>query len=1054
MTIMRTLTFIFLSITVLSCNNAPQANLALNRTAKASSSYDHNLTAQLLTDGIIHEGVPAWLEVITPEGPVNRVERENTLDGNPHTRIKLNGDKGWLSFLPHGYTIDADEVSVLYQEALEGGKGGPEHTITVPVETTEGLNNCTIHLNFPHEGSWRIKETTFLCNGKPIENVLPSEHFTSAWMSGECEDQWVMVDLGSVCRVDSVRLHWINAPVASCIELSRDGQKWKAAEHGRSRYVRVRVSGGTALGGAYCLSELEVFGPSKARLTEDEWQVCREGSDNWLPAVVPGTVLTSYIKAGAVPDPDFGDNWEQISESYFNSDFIYRKEFDSEGTPEGKRSILELGGINWKADIRLNGKDAGRIEGAFMRGGFDVTDILNKGRNILEIKIIHNAHPGAVKEKTAKWTGYNGGILGADNPTFHASIGWDWMTTVRGRNIGIWDDVRIVQKGPAEVADPLIVSKVSPQGLASITASVALSGKAEKAEIEGWIGDIRFNRDVTGTGEIQFTPDEFPQLKDCKLDLWWPNGYGEPVLHDAGFIVRVNGEISDSLHFKAGIREVRRVDEDGVLNLYVNGVRVNPMGGNWGFPQQNLQYGASQYDIAVGYHRLENFNMIRNWVGQTPHKAFYDACDRHGIMVWQDFWLANPYDGPDPYDEAMFLANAKDWVSRIRRHPSIVLYCGRNEGCPPQSLDVPLRDEVVAGLHPGIPYISDSAMGPVSGRGPYRAMSTEYYFTHQSGKLHSERGMPNVAVFESLQKMMPEEDYWPQGEMWGKHDFTTDGAQKAATFNKMMEDAFGPCSSAGQFCALAQWLNYEGYRAMFESANAAGRKGLLLWMSHACWPSLVWCTYDYFFQPTGAFFGCKKACEPVHIQYNAASGTVEAVSLSRPVPESFPTSGVKAFMQIYGAEGNLISEKSEAITLLSDATVQCFPAEKPENEPVYYLALQLKAGDGTPLSENFYILGAEPGNLQALRALPPAKLTKKVRWTGGNSAEVTLSNKSITPALLIRVILKDKKGNEILPVDYSDNYFALMPGTEKTITVKWKEGKARKVGFTQLCDNF
>ena len=1023
-----------LSLALVSCVGAPEANIALNRTATASSNYDHNLTAQLVTDGILLQGSPAWMEVVTSEGVVDRVERENTLDGDTHSRNILNGREGWIEYRTHGYSIDAESVRVLYQEALGGGKGGPEYSIEIPLQATE--NGIRVNLSFPHEGRWRIKEVSL--------DALPSKHFTSAWLSSGTGNEWVMVDLGSVRRISSVNPVWINEPVNTATEISRDGKKWMATGHGRGRFVRISMSGGTADSLPYCLSELEVYGPAKDQPTTEGWKVRREGTDIWLPATVPGTILTSYIKAGAVPDPDFGDNWEQISESFFNSDFTYRKEFDSAGTREGKRSILELGGINWKADVRLNGKYLGRIGGAFMRGRFDITDILIKGRNILEIKIIHNAHPGAVKEKTARWTGYNGGILGADNPTFHASIGWDWMTTVRGRNCGIWDDVRIIEKGPAGLSDPLVVSSIAAEGLASMTASVILDSDADKAEVEGWIGDIRFSKEVSGEGVVSFSPVDFPQLKDRKMNLWWPNGYGEPFLYDAGFIVRVDGQISDSLHFKAGIREVRREDRDGALNLYVNGMRVNPMGGNWGFPQQNLDYSPEQYDIAVGYHRLENFNMIRNWVGQTPHKAFYDACDRHGIMVWQDFWLANPSDGPDPDDEAMFLANARDWVSRIRRHPSIVLYCGRNEGYPPESLDTPLRDEVVAGLHPGIPYISSSADGPVSGRGPYRAESPEYYFTHQSGKFHSERGMPNVPVVESLRKMMPEDALWPQGEMWGKHDFTADGAQKAVTYNSILEEAFGPCKSAEEFCALAQWLNYEGYRAMFESANSAGRMGMLLWMSHSCWPSMVWCTYDYHFQSGGAYFGCKKACEPVHIQYNAAAKMVEAVANGRGADD------LKAEMRVYGYRGGLLSEKSEAIDLSADSKVQCFVAEPPAGEPVYYLALALSASDGKPVSENFYILGAEPGNLRAIRDLPKAKLSRLFKWTGKNAADFTVQNNSETPALLLRVIIKDKNGDEILPVDYSDNYFSLMPGESKTVSIKWKKGKAHKIDIKQL----
>ena len=83
--------------------------------------------------------------------------------------------------------------------------------------------------------------------------------------------------------------------------------------------------------------------------------------------------------------------------------------------------------------------------------------------------------------------------------------------------------------------------------------------------------------------------------------------------------------------------------------------------------------------------------MIRNWVGQTDDEAFYDAADRNGVVIWQDFWLANPWDGPNPDDNDLFLANAKDYLLRIRNHASLGLFCGRNEGFPPQPIDDGLR---------------------------------------------------------------------------------------------------------------------------------------------------------------------------------------------------------------------------------------------------------------------------------------------------------------------------------------------------------------------------
>lgn len=138
--------------------------------------------------------------------------------------------------------------------------------------------------------------------------------------------------------------------------------------------------------------------------------------ENWIVATVPGTVLSSYKNIGAIADPNYADNQLQVSESFFWSNFWYRDEFE---VPEGfkqDRLFLNFDGINWKANVFLNGKKLGRIEGAFMRGKFDVTDLVVPGKNVVAVEIIRNNHIGAIKEKNKQSTDFNGGILGADNP--------------------------------------------------------------------------------------------------------------------------------------------------------------------------------------------------------------------------------------------------------------------------------------------------------------------------------------------------------------------------------------------------------------------------------------------------------------------------------------------------------------------------------------------------------------------------------------------------------------------------------------------------------------
>ena len=910
---------------------------------------------------------------------------------------------------------------------------------------------------------WDVRNTSW----------LPSEHFTSVWRSKPEANQWLYVDLGTEADFDRVILHWQQRAQAGTIQVSNDAAQWhtvaplsggseaveEVACQGHGRYVRLLLTQPDA-SGFYGLSELQVMGRGglhaepAATLANAEgkemlnrWQLRRDGTDQWIEATVPGTVLTSYMNIGAVPDNRYADNMRQISESFFNADFWYRTTIHHQ--PTNQRTYLNFDGINWKAEVTLNGQSVGRIDGAFIRGRFDVTDLLKAGDNLLEVHVIKNAHFGAVKEKTALNTDKNGGILGADNPTFHATIGWDWITSLPGREVGIWNDVYLTHDGGVRLYDPLVTTTLNlPDTLASMTPAVRVANEesiARRVKVVGHIGQITFEKEVTlqpmEQTEVTFTPEAYAQLRNQRMNLWWPNGYGDPYLYEAGFQVidSTTGTELSQVRYKAGIRQMSYRDLDTRTTLYINGKRFNPLGGNWGFAETNLNYRGREYDVAVRYHREMNCTMIRNWVGQIGDEEFYEACDKYGIMVWQDFWLANPWDGPDPYDEAMFLANSTDYISRIRNHASIGIYVGRNEGYPPASIDKALRQQIQQ-LHPQLGYIPSSADDGVSGHGPYRMQPTAFYFNNQTQKLHSERGMPNVPTFESLSRMLNPAQLWPQGDAWGQHDFTLQGAQGGESFNATFASHFGQPRDARHFTALSQWLNYDGYRAMYESTQQY-RMGLLIWMSHACWPSMVWCTYDYYFEPTAAYFGVKKACEPLHIQYNPVKQSAEVVNYAGGARQN-----LLAKAQILTMQGTLISEAEQTVAVAEDETLQALQLQLPTDQEVYYIRLYLKDGERM-LSENFYVEGRQADELQALAQLPQAEVesTQSAFTLEGDEwkGTVTLTNRSETPALLLRLNLKGYDGEQILPVIYSDNYFALMPGESKTVTISYRNEDSR-----------
>lgn len=965
---------------------------------------------------------------------------------------------------------------------------------TFDFTNTAAYASYRIRLRMKGAYEWTFHEVEF-SNADGGVDLKPSQFFTSAWMSATAGEEWVSVDLGSHSEFDKVILHWVNKAVEGRIQTSDDAQTWtdaaplpggegltdEIAVRGKARYVRVCMDR-SADGGRYILSELEVMGrggllPRAAAMPEAAggrltlsgggWQLQRASevqaggveiaspaykAEGWVTATVPGTVLTSYKNVGALADPNYADNQLMISESFFNSNFWYRNEFQVLTSFKHDRVFLNFDGINWKANVYLNGKQVGRLEGAFIRGKFDVTDCVKEGTNVLAVEIIKNAHIGAIKEKNKQSTDFNGGILGADNPTFHATIGWDWIPTMRGRNIGIWNDVFLTTTGKVTVQDPYVQTQFALPDTtqARLTAEVVVKnhdGKDVSGVLQGRVGDVTFEQPVQlKAGEertVVFDADRFPQLQVKNPRLWWPNGYGTPYLYDANFTFKVGEEVSDARDFKVGIRQMTFNEDGGVLNLYVNGRRFIGRGGNWGFSESNLNYRGREYETAVAYHADMNFTMLRNWVGMIGDEELYDACDKYGIMIWQDFWLANPADGPDPYYPDMFIANAEDYVKRIRSHASIGLYCGRNEGFPPETIDKALR-RIVKEEHPGMHYISSSADDVVSGHGPYRMLPAKTYFTLETGndKFHSERGMPNVLTYESFLRTYSPEGIWPQSDQWGMHDYTLEGAQGATSFNEIIATGYGQPESAKEFADLAQWVNYDGHRSLFES-RSKNRMGLLMWMSHSCWPSMVWQTYDYYFEPTAAYFAIKKASEPLHIQWNPATDEVEVVNYHAGLRP-----GLKARVQVLNMDATVAWEKEATVDSREDTTEKCIKLEFPDGlSQVHFIKLVLEE-NGKAVSENFYHRSKVENNYQALKQLPKVSLRAQTQYDKGDDgewkAEVTVENRSDAPALMVRLnIVGDKDGKQFLPIFYSDNYFALLPGETKVVRVHWKDVDTR-----------
>lgn len=786
------------------------------------------------------------------------------------------------------------------------------------------------------------------------------------------------------------------------------------------------------------------------------WEVRRvnEGkAEEWIPAKVPSTVAVAYRDAGLLPDIRYDDNVLRADDSWYVADFEYRTTFAKPfSNKDGERVILNFDGISWKADVTLNGEPVGRIEGSFIRSRFDVTGLLREN-NTLAVLIHHQAHPGEVKIPTLEKPVPNGGILGADNPCFHASIGWDWLPPVPGRNIGIWNDVYLSVADDGVVVEDAffdtVLGKTPEYAIVYPTITVNnFSNKVVEKTMEIKFGDIPVSQKVAaapGRTDIVLEP-----FRVNNPELWWPNGYGEPHLYDVS--VRFGSSVKS---LRCGIRQMFYTLENNALQMYINGRRFIPKGGNWGFSDINLEFTKRQYDIAMKFHRMMNFNMVRNWVGQVGDDEFYEACDEAGIMVWQDFWLANPADGPDPDDSEMFVKNASDMVHRVRPHACLALFCARNEGIPKRPLELHLN-RIVADLCPHSLYIVSSSEYIVSGQGPYRNHVPANYFRNYStavddipvgdNKFHSERGAPCIPSYESMCRMFRPEHRWPQNDVWALHNFTLGGAQHCATLNEMISRGFGAEPvSLKEFADRAQYINYNTYRAMFES-RSSHRNGLLLWMSHPAWPCLVFQTYDYWFDVNAATYACKRGAAPIRIQWNPLLSTIEVVN------DSYgDVKGLTARVSYLDAFGNTLADGTYALDSGDDTTVRVCDFKVPAGVDLYYVKLVLTK-EGKTIADNFYWEGKEPGVWTAIPS--PEKNALKTNWTIGDgsiAATVTNTGKTVIPMVRIDLMSRKSKkeaGSQVLPSFYEDNYFALLPGESREIRIEYMRGEHQGETFS------
>src|SRR5215813_5455431 len=812
----------------------------------------------------------------------------------------------------------------------------------------------------------------------------------------------------------------------------------------------------------------------------------------WHKTTVPNTVVGSLVDDKTYPDPTYGTNLKNLpgmnyssasffalqdmpAGSLFKCSWWWRTEFAVPLTAAGKHLALHFPGINYRANVWVNGKKIA-----------DKKDVAGTYR-IFEFDVTNAAKPGAANAVALEIFAPEKNDLG---------ITWvDWNPTPADKDMGLWKEVSLAMSGPVSIRHPFATSKLdSAYKSAEVTLSAELrndSGKAAKGTFAAEVDGKQLKQSVElapgETRQVRFTVTDHPELKLANPKLWWPYTMGTPHLYTAKFSFEAEGAVSDSASAKFSIREsTSELTDKGHRLFRINGRRVLIRGAAWA-PDMFLRPMSKKLDADLRYVKHMGLNTIR-LEGRVDRDEFFDKTDELGILVMPGWTCCDAWEKWEVWtDEARAVAadSMKDQALRLRNHPSVYVWLYGSDNPPPAAIERMYLGILKDAEWPN-PSVSSASEQPtpVSGAsgvkmtGPYEYVPPVYWYADkEAGGAHGYNTEtspgPAIPTLESVKKFIPKEHLWPIDEVWNYHA----GGERFTTVNVFTDGLtrrYGAPKSLEDYERKAQAMTYDGERAMFEAygRNKYVSTGVIQWMLNNSWPSLIWHLYDYSLVPGGGFYGTKKAMEPLHVQYDYADHSVAVVNETY---EDRP--GMKVVAKVYNLQGKELGSHEEKVNVPADASVKAFNLPKADGLTMtFFTKLQMFDPAGRLVSDNFYWLSAkedtldwkrrqdtvytpqaEFGDLTGLEGLPEASVRALVRYARtekSGSATVELVNLGKNVAFMTHLRLVDGKGNDVVPAFWSDNYVSLLPGESKTVTANYSMAGLSGNEPTVICEGW
>jgi beta-mannosidase len=794
------------------------------------------------------------------------------------------------------------------------------------------------------------------------------------------------------------------------------------------------------------------------------WQLRQLGTDDWLPAQVPGGVHTDLLAAGRIPDPFVADNELRV-QWVADGDWEYRRTFRvDDAAAAQEHQVLVFDGLDTLADVSLNGETLGSADNAFRSWRWDVTKLLRAGDNELSV-VFHSAvRRGAELNAIRALDRPEDTLPGAPylrKPPCH--FGWDWGP--RLPNVGLWRDVRLEGWSLSRLDDVRLSQRIEGDR-ALVTAQIGVEPAAG--------GPLRASmRIARPDGRIQTVEAAMSAgdstasllIEIANPELWWPNGLGRQPLYRVEVELAADARALDRRDFSLGLRtlELRREpDEWGEsFTFIVNGVPVFARGSNW-IPADSFPARVSdaQLESLLGSAARANHNMIRIWGGgYYESEAFYDLCDRYGILVWQDFMFAcSIYPLADPAFLANLRAEVTEQVGRLRHRACLALWCGNNEMERGWTIWGWTRPDTEDLRQAYLQFFSETLpawVGELDGVTPYWPSSPssgkpleapigdrsgdehEWVVWHElapfESYLDSTWRFVSEFGFESLPAMATVAAFAPYPADWNLGSPTMDHHQRCRVGNARilyyLAQQFRLPMDFASTVYLSQILHAEAMRVGVEHwrRERARCSGALYWQLNDCWPVSSWAGIDYFGRWKALHYASRRFFAPLLLSCSAEpDGIVAAVTNDRAEPLK-----TEIRWSLERLDGEMLADGVETVEAMALATTRVRIVETPDPElrPSTVLVAELWR-QGELQSRSVVTFG--PDKQLALRRPAIEQSIKPGRDADARRAIVHL--RSDTLARWVELSVDDAD------VVFDDNYFDLPAGREVTIGFDLPQG--------------